>query len=162
MTLTSDLDCGSEDGLIVGASDVHINLNGYTISSSDETDSADLGMDYAGNSGILVSNADNVVVSGLGTLKGFETAIKFIGSSGGEVTDVTLTDNKVGLLLSGSQGIEISRNTITNNGFAIVSASSNDATMAFNNVVGNQKQGIVLQGSGDNIIAAKQLVWQRG
>ena len=97
-----------------------------------------------------------------GTLKGFETAIKFIGSSGGEVTDVTLTDNKVGLLLSGSQGIEISRNTITNNGFAIVSASSNDATMAFNNVVGNQKQGIVLQGSGDNIIAAKQLVWQRG
>src|SRR5215213_6727111 len=36
VTLTSDLDCGSGDGLIVGSSGVHINLNGYTISSDEE------------------------------------------------------------------------------------------------------------------------------
>jgi parallel beta-helix repeat protein len=157
VTLTSDLDCGPGDGLIVGADNVHIDLNGYTISSSDETDSADLGMDYDGNSGILVSDADNVVISGLGSLSGFDVGIKFIGSSGGEVTDVTLTDNNVGVLMSGSEGMEITRDTINNNGFAIVSASSNEATIAFNNIVAQLKQGIVLQGSAHNIVAANSL-----
>jgi parallel beta-helix repeat protein len=157
VTLTSDLDCGSGDGLIVGASNVHINLNGYTISSDEESDSTDLAMDYDGNSGILVAGADDVVISGLGSISGFDTAIKFMDSSGGEVTDLTLSDNRVGVLMSGSEGAEISRNTITNNEFAIVSASSNEATIAFNQIVGNLKQGIVLKGSADNVVAANSL-----
>jgi parallel beta-helix repeat protein len=157
VTLTSDLDCGSGDGLIVGASGVHINLNGYTISSDEESDSTDLAMDYDGNSGILVAGADDVVISGLGSISGFDTAIKFMDSSGGEVTDLTLSDNRVGVLMSGSEGAEISRNTITNNEFAIVSASSNEATIAFNQIVGNLKQGIVLKGSADNVVAANSL-----
>ncbi|HJR48312.1 MAG TPA: hypothetical protein VJ799_09190, partial [Nitrososphaeraceae archaeon] len=36
VTLTSDLECGPGDGLIVAASGITINLNGYSISSSDE------------------------------------------------------------------------------------------------------------------------------
>src|SRR5215211_7105886 len=39
VTLTSDLNCDNGDGLIVGASDITINLNGYSITSGDETGS---------------------------------------------------------------------------------------------------------------------------
>jgi parallel beta-helix repeat protein len=157
LKLTSDLECGTGDGLTVGASNVHIDLNGHTISSGEESDSADLAMDYDGNSGILVDGVEGVVISGLGSISDFDTAIKFVDSSGGEVTDLTLSENLVGVLMSNSEGTEISRNTITNNDFAIVSAASNDATMAFNQIVGNVKQGIVLHNSADNVVAANSL-----
>jgi cytoskeletal protein RodZ len=35
VTLTSDLNCANGDGLIVGASDITINMNGYSITSGD-------------------------------------------------------------------------------------------------------------------------------
>src|SRR5215211_660439 len=46
--LTSDLECGPGDGLTVGADNVAIDLNGYKITSADETDSADLATGYDG------------------------------------------------------------------------------------------------------------------
>jgi parallel beta-helix repeat protein len=156
VVLTADLQCDG-DGLIVDADNVAINLNGYKISSAGETDSTDLATGYDGNSGILVTDADNVVISGLGGIEGFDAGVRFLGSSGGEVSDVAFTNNNVGIVMSGAQGTEISRNTMTNNGFAIVSASSNEATMAFNSAVANELQGIVLTGSDDNVIAANSL-----
>src|SRR5215216_5442393 len=51
VTLTSDLMCETGDGLIVSADNVAINLNGYTISSADESDSTDLATGYDGSSG---------------------------------------------------------------------------------------------------------------
>jgi parallel beta-helix repeat protein len=155
--LTSDLECGPGDGLTVGADNVAIDLNGYKITSADETDSADLATGYDGNSGILVTDADNVVITGLGGIEGFDAGVRFVGSSGGEVSDVAFTNNNVGIVMSGAEGIEISRNTMTQNGFAIVSASSSEATIAFNSAVANELQGIVLTGSDDNVIAANSL-----
>jgi parallel beta-helix repeat protein len=157
VVLTSDLECGPGDGLTVGADNVAIDLNGYKITSADETDSADLATGYDGNSGILVTDADNVVITGLGGIEGFDAGVRFVGSSGGEVSDVAFTNNNVGIVMSGAEGTEISRNTMTNNGFAIVSASSNEATIAFNSAVANELQGIVLTGSDDNVIAANSL-----
>src|SRR5215217_8756850 len=95
--LTSDLECGPGDGLTVGADNVAIDLNGYKITSADETDSADLATGYDGNSGILVTDADNVVITGLGGIEGFDAGVRFVGSSGGEVSDVAFTNNNVGI-----------------------------------------------------------------
>ncbi len=155
--LTSDLECGPGDGLIVDADNVAINLNGYKISSAGETDSTDLPTGYDSSSGILVTDADNVVISGLGGIDGFDAGVKFVGSSGGKVTDVAFTNNNAGVVMSNAEDTEISRNTMTNNGFAVVSGSSNQATIAFNSAVANDKQGIVLIGSDDNVIAANSL-----
>src|SRR5215217_5582503 len=94
---------------------------------------------------------------GLGGIEGFDAGVRFVGSSGGEVSDVAFTNNNVGIVMSGAEGIEISRNTMTQNGFAIVSASSSEATIAFNSAVANELQGIVLTGSDDNVIAANSL-----
>ncbi|MDQ4012969.1 MAG: right-handed parallel beta-helix repeat-containing protein [Thermoproteota archaeon] len=156
VTLTSDLECGPGDGLIVGASGVTINLNGYSITSSDEAGS-DPAMNYDGSSGILVTNADNVDISGLGEIDGFTNGVTFMGSSGGQVADVQLANNDVGVLMQNSEGTDVSRNTITNNGIALISDSSNHAAIAFNQIVANLEQGILLLGSDHNVVAANNM-----
>jgi parallel beta-helix repeat protein len=157
VTLTSDLDCGNGEGLIVGASDITINLNGYSISSGDDASSEDLSMDYDGSSGILVSNADDVAITGLGEIIGFDRGVTFMGSSGGQVTDLQLADNGIGVLMSGSTETELSRNTITNNGIAAIADSSNGGVVAFNQIVANVENGILLLGSDDNVVAANNM-----
>jgi parallel beta-helix repeat protein len=157
VTLTSDLECGPGDGLIVGANDVTINLNGYSITSSDEDGSENPSMNYDGSSGILVPNAQNVAISGLGEVSGFDRGITFMGSSGGQVADIQLANNDIGVLMSGSEGTEVSRNTITNNGIALISDSSNKGVIAFNQVVANLEQGMLVLGSDENVVAANNM-----
>jgi len=156
--LTNDLHCNSGDGLIVGAPGTHINLNGYKITSaSDDAGSAGLSMDYDGSSGILVANADGVIISGLGEISGFDRGVTFMGSSDGQLTDVQVANNGIGVLVSGSTGTELSRNTITNNGIAAILDSSNGGAVAFNQVVANEEQGILLLGADQNVVAANNM-----
>jgi parallel beta-helix repeat protein len=239
VTLTSDLNCDSGDGLIVGASGITINLNGYSITgpngggqeavnptgsqgaanptSADSDDenggqqqeeeaaateeeeeavnptSADSDdenggqqeeeaaaateeeepeirpvttrqntADYDGSSGILVENADNVAIAGLGEISGFSRGVTFLGSSGGAVTDIQLANNDIGAVVASSEGTEISRNTITNNGIAVVSDGSNGGVTAFNQIVANVEQGILLVGSSDNVVAANNMYGNGG
>jgi parallel beta-helix repeat protein len=157
VTLTSDLNCGPGDGLTVAASGITINLNGYSISSSDEAGSEDPSMDYDGSSGILVANVDDVDITGLGEISGFDRGITFIGSSEAQVTDLQLANNGIGMLMSGSEATEISRNTLTNNGIAVISDSSNHGVIAFNQVVANLEQGMLFLGSDMNTVAANNM-----
>src|SRR5688500_17083871 len=92
VTLTSDLECDPGDGLIVAASGITINLNGYSISSSDEAGSEDPSMDYDGSSGILVANVDDVDFNGLGEISGFDTAVTVLGSLGVKIADLQLAN----------------------------------------------------------------------
>lgn len=156
--LTNDLNCNSGDGLIVGAPGTHINLNGYKITAaSDDAGSQGLAMDYDGSSGILVANADGVIISGLGEISGFDRGVTFMGSSDGQLTDVQVANNGIGVLVSGSTGTELSRNTITNNGIAAILDSSNGGAVAFNQVVANEDQGILLLGADQNVVAANNM-----
>jgi parallel beta-helix repeat protein len=243
VTLTSDLNCDSGDGLIVGASGITINLNGYSITgpngggggeavnptsansgnsdggeeaaanptsansgnsdggeeaaanptsansgnensgqeeaaanSENENENENSGQeeeaaaepevtpvstrqtaDYDGSSGILVANADNVAISGLGEISGFSRGVTFLGSSGGALTDIQLANNDIGAVVASSEGTEISRNTITNNGIAVVSDASNGGVTAFNQIVANLEQGILLLGSSDSVVAANNM-----
>jgi parallel beta-helix repeat protein len=229
VTLTSDLNCDSGDGLIVGASGITINLNGYSITgpngggqeavnptgsqgaanpTSADSDDGNGGQqeeeeeavnptsadsddenggqqeeaaateeeepeirpvttrqntaDYDGSSGILVANADNVAIAGLGEISGFSRGVTFLGSSGGAVTDIQLANNDIGAVVASSEGTEISRNTITNNGIAVVSDGSNGGVTAFNQIVANVEQGILLVGSSDNVVAANNMYGNGG
>jgi parallel beta-helix repeat protein len=113
--------------------------------------------DYDGSSGILVANADNVAIQGLGEIAGFSRGVTFLGSSGGALTDVQLVNNEIGAVMASSEGTEISRNTITNNGIAVVSDASNGGVTAFNQIVANLEQGILLLGSSDSVVAANNM-----
>src|SRR6266511_2548259 len=112
VTLQEDLSC-PDDGVVISTDGITFNMNGHTITSNDGNDnSVDLTMDVAGNSGILVSGADDVTILGLGQISGFDTGIRFTGSSDAQVSDVTLRDNGIGALVSGSDSIYISKNSI--------------------------------------------------
>jgi parallel beta-helix repeat protein len=158
VSLTGDLNCGDQDGLIVNAPGVHVLLNGYKILGNADEESSTQGptVDYDGSTGILV-NADDVIVSGLGEVSGFDRGITFMGSSNGQLTDVQVANNGIGVLVSSSEGVEISRNTITNNDIAIILDSTSGVVIAFNQIVGNRENGIVLIGSDGSTIAANNM-----
>ncbi len=158
VSLTGDLNCGDQDGLVVNAPGVHVLLNGYKITGNADEESSTQGptVDYDGSTGILV-NADDVIVSGLGEVSGFDRGITFMGSSEGQLTDVQVANNGIGVLVSNSQGVEISRNTITNNDIAIILDSTSGVVIAFNQIVGNRENGIVLIGSDESTIAANNM-----
>lgn len=156
-TLHADLECDG-NGLIVGASDVTIDLNGYTISSDKEADGVDLTVSFDDNNGILVPNVHDVTIKGPGAISGFRSAITFMGSSEGKVTDLVLRDNEVGTLIAGSSEISITGNNIDSNKFAIVSESSDDGHILYNLIAANEKQGIVLSDSGDYSIVGNNVL----
>jgi parallel beta-helix repeat protein len=73
-----------------------------------------------------------------------------------------LANNDIGAVVASSEGTEISRNTITNNGIAVVSDGSNGGVTAFNQIVANVEQGILLVGSSDNVVAANNMYGNGG
>ena len=146
VTLYADLSCDG-DGLIVGNNGITIDLNGHTIKYNRHHDAVDLSVNFGDDSGILVPKAKDVKIIGPGLITGFDRAITFTGSSGGEVSDLILRDNKVAVLASGSRYIGINANTIDNNKYAVVLESSVKGLVAFNLIAANEKQGIVLLNS---------------
>jgi Periplasmic copper-binding protein (NosD) len=146
VTLYADLSCDG-DGLLVGNNGITIDLNGHTIKYNRNHDAVDLSVNFGDDSGILVPKAKHVKIIGPGLITGFDRAITFTGSSGGEVSDLILRDNEVGVLASGSKYIGINANTIDNNKYAVVLESSLKGLVAFNLIAANEKQGIVLLNS---------------
>src|SRR5829696_8540774 len=73
--LTSNLNCAESDGLIVGASDIVVDLNGHTISGPD----VDSDAKTSSKVGIMIPNMNNVVVQD-GTIEGFQAGILMTGS----------------------------------------------------------------------------------
>jgi parallel beta-helix repeat protein len=156
--LSGDLNCGPGDGLTVNAPGVHIKMNGYKITgdADEESSTQGLAMDYDGSTGILV-NADGVIISGLGEVSGFDRGITFLGSSDGQLSDVQVANNGIGVLVSGSTGTELSRDTITNNDVAVILDSSSGGAIAFNQIVSNMENGIALLGADQNVVAANNM-----
>ena len=78
--LTSNLNCADSDGLIVGASDIVVDLNGHTISGPD----VDSDTKTSSKVGVMIPNMNNVVVQD-GTIQGFQAGILMTGSQNVEV-----------------------------------------------------------------------------
>ncbi len=154
--LTSDLVCDGT-ALYIGADNVVLDLNGHSIRNSGQASPTDQSMGYASSSGISVMNADGVTISGLGSVSEFGAGISIIGSSGTHVTDLQLSGNTIGILVSGADEFELARNSLTNNGMGIVADTSTDGVIVFNSLVTNERQGILLKASNNNVVAADDL-----
>ena len=161
-SLPRSLNCLGRDGIIIVAEGVTLDLNGNTISSeADNSGSEENLMNFAGNSGIVVSNVDDVTIRGEGTITGFDTAIEIIGSSAAVVSGLTIEGNSLGVLLSNAEATEASRNTFSNNDAALVSYTSNGGVMMLNQVMDNE-QGFVFENSDGNVVAANNILGNPG
>jgi parallel beta-helix repeat protein len=176
-TLDSDLvDCPG-NGIVIGADDVTLDLNGHTIDGDgvlgcDEFYACDFGVDNtAGHDGVTIEN---------GSIRDFATAVfvldashnrlrrlssshnilggmLIIASPGTRIEDNSisangLTTDQAGLIVFDSSEIRIERNSVFDNGdIGMFLVGLDDSRVDRNAVSGNPETGIGLDGNGDEV-----------
>jgi parallel beta-helix repeat protein len=131
--LTSDLNCSSGDGIIVGGPNTVINMNGFSITGPGEDSS---------KVGIVASNVDNVVINGPGSISHFQAGILLTGAKGFKIGSTTLENNQIAIFMTGADNAEVQQNMIQNNNIGIASHSSIGSIIKSNLVNGNLLSGV--------------------
>ncbi|MEN3314015.1 MAG: hypothetical protein V7605_249 [Acidimicrobiaceae bacterium] len=170
-TLTANVGpCTGTDGLVVTASNVTLNLNGFKVTAKKRP---------GDQAGIRLVQVTGVTVKG-GTVSGFDAGVAIFGGSGNTVTNMTVSDNVNdlrdgacdlgdGISMTNSDGNTITTNLVSHNGpfggISVVEDSNanqiKNNTVVGNNVaglggcgnggwVGNEDEGIRLEGPGAN------------
>ena len=126
-------------GLVIGANNVTLDLNGFTLSGTPATGEGP-GVDITGRTGVTVRN---------GTITQFDAGVAITGGSGNTVTGLTLVDNRGsfatdfgdGVAVFNSTGNTISHNLIRNNGpysgISLIRSSNN--LIEHNQITGNNQ-----------------------
>jgi parallel beta-helix repeat protein len=142
VTLTQDLSCpAGTDALYVGKGAITINLGGHTISENDPN---------AGGYGIVNGGEpsfDSVVITGPGTIFGFDTAIYDAGSKE-QIKNLHFVLDFDGIDAFGT-GNTISGNVLAPLGNAAV--SQGDGLKFTNNTIRSTIGGVGMYGSGDTV-----------
>lgn len=131
--LTSDLNCSSGDGIIVGGPNTVINMNGFSITGPGEDSS---------KVGIVASNVDKVVIDGPGSISHFQAGILLTGANGFKIGSTTLENNRIAIFMTGADNAEVQQNMIQNNNIGIASHSSIGSIIKSNLVNGNLLSGV--------------------
>lgn len=142
-TLTANIGpCVSSDGLVVTASNVTVNLNGFSITGK---------RSGGDNAGVRLANVSGVTVKGPGTIQRFDTGVAIFGGSGNTVKFLTAQDN-----------INDFKGGDCNLGDGISMTNSDGNTIQGNNVVGNGPFGGIslIEDSDGNTIQANTVVSQ--
>ena len=115
--LTGDVTCTVTGApcISIGASNVTLDLNGYSITGQGDPQTGCGGVSTANEFGILVLMQRNVVIRGLGIVQQFRNSgILLNNSSGGTVTGVTTSTNCAsGIHLSGGAADNLVENNIS-------------------------------------------------
>ena len=132
VNLTANLNC-SGDGIIVGGPNTVINTNGFSITGPGQDSS---------KVGIMVSNVDNVVVNGPGTINNFQAAVLLSGSNGFRLDSTVLENNQIAMFMTGADNADVQENMIKDNNIGIASHSNSGSKISSNLMSGNQLAGI--------------------
>jgi parallel beta-helix repeat protein len=141
--LNSDLNC-SGDGLIIGADDTTIRLNGHAIRGPGPDSS---------KVGLSVGPYDNVRIEGKGTIEQFQIGIFTSGAKDTSIRSMTLRGNQIGIFSTGIENLQGMQNIITGNNIGLASHSSNGLQLDENLVSGNQLAGITLNSTDDSLLS---------
>jgi parallel beta-helix repeat protein len=179
------IDCPG-NGIVIGADNIELDLNGHTIDGDGVLGCADF---YACDYGVDNTAGHHGVTIEDGSIREFATAIFVLGATDNRLRALSLSDNVLGgLLLIGCTGSRIERNSISQNGLTtdqaglIVFDSTNlrieknsinangDIGMFLiglesnlierNSVSGNPEAGVVLEGSGNEL--SRNRVFENG
>src|SRR5262245_25969852 len=137
--LDSDLSCGG-DGIIIGAPNIRLNLNGHTVSGSN----AGTGINNpSGHDGITVRN---------GTVQGFFVGIALLGSRDSRLAELDVKGNAAGIFLAfDSDRNQVERCDATGNGTgSFVQSGSDQNEITRNRIQLNTASGVAIDNSDDN------------
>jgi parallel beta-helix repeat protein len=150
--LTSNLNCADSDGLIVGASDIVIDLNGHTISGPD----VDSQEKTSSKVGVMIPNMNNVVVQD-GTLQGFQAGILMTGSQNVELSNIISKNNQIGAFSTGASIVNAHLSILMNNEIGFAGHSTQQATIQDNILFQNTLAGITLVNSDNGILTLNSI-----
>jgi large repetitive protein len=151
--LDSDLTNCPGNGIVIGADDVTLDLNGHTIDGDgvlgcDEFYACDFGVDNtAGHDGVTIEN---------GSIRDFATAVFGFDASDNRLRRLSASHNILGgLLLIAAPGARIERNSISANGLTtdqagLIVFDSSEVRIEGNSVFDNGDIGMFLQGVDDS------------
>jgi parallel beta-helix repeat protein len=150
--LTSNLNCADSDGLIVGASDIVIDLNGHTISGPD----VDSQEKTSSKVGVMIPNMNNVVVQD-GTIQGFQAGILMTGSQNVEIKGVVSKDNQIGAFSTGASIVNVHLSILMNNQIGFAGHSTQQPTLENNIIYQNTLAGITLVNTDNGVITLNSI-----
>lgn len=146
--LNSNLICKS-DGIIVGANDTVIDMNGYSLKGP--------GLD-SNKVGIMIAGQHNVTISGNGIISGFQSGIYLSGSNNVFAHEINLNNNKVAFYITGTQNSEISNNMINDNTIGVALHSSDGVDIKFNQLSKNRLSGVTLINTENTLINGNNIL----
>ena len=142
-TLNESLDCDSENGIAINTNNTVINLNNFSI----------LGSGYLNPyTGILISNKENVTLTGNGIVGHFQIGVYINNSKNVDISIVNFTGNEISIYVANSSGILIDNNQFYTNTAGIKFYTIGDSVISNNTFDSNDISSISLFGSHDNII----------
>jgi len=147
VNLTANLKC-SGDGLIVGADNVNINLNGYSIVGPGQQSS---------KVGVVVPNNNNIMITGPGAIYGFQAGILATGSNNVQVKNTILKTNEIAVFTTGSTNTQVNSNIINDNNLGIASHSSRLVTIQSNLINNNHLAGVTFVNSHKAVVSANNI-----
>jgi parallel beta-helix repeat protein len=151
--LKNDLRDCPDNGIVIGADNITLDLNGHTIDGDgvvgcEELYACDFGVDNsAGHPGVTIKD---------GSIREFATAVVVIGANDNRLRGVSSSHNVLGgVLLIESPGARIERNSISANGLTtdqagLIVFDSSAVRIERNSVSGNGDIGMFLQGVDDS------------
>ncbi|HWB71704.1 MAG TPA: right-handed parallel beta-helix repeat-containing protein [Egibacteraceae bacterium] len=156
ITLTNDIGPCPEDGLVITADDITVDLDGHTI-SGDPT-----ARDGRCRAGILLREVRGVTVRN-GTVTGFDAGVAIMGGGGNTVQEITAEDNVNYRVVTGRnadpEDVDVDNGILCIFGEGISVSDSSDNVIEHNRIYRNGPlAGIALVGdSNDNLVARNDL-----
>jgi len=146
--LISNLICKS-DGLIVGANNTIIDMNGFSLKGP--------GLN-SNKVGIMIGGQHNVTISGNGIISGFQSGIYLSGSNNVFAHEININNNKVAFYVTGAQDSEITNNMINNNTIGVALHSSDGTDIKYNQLSQNRLSGVTLINTANTLINGNNIL----
>jgi parallel beta-helix repeat protein len=156
-TLDSDLVNCPNNGIVIGADNITLDLNGHRIDGDGEL-TEDCGDDEICDAGVVNDGHSRVTIQG-GSLREFAGGVFVLGASGNRLRHLSASRNMfVGLLIVESTATQVKQNSASDNGpttdaNGIVLFASHNNQIEHNTVSRNGHQGIFIGESDHNRIA---------
>jgi len=151
MTLDSDLINCPAHGIVIGADDITLDLNGHTVDGDGgEDDFGDFGIDN-------MDGHDGVTIEG-GSIRQFGEGVEMDGARDNIVRDLATSHQlHAGIFVLGSSDVRIEKNSVFSNAAGIVLARVSHVRVEHNSVHGSEFGGIPVYES-DHVVVAKNFV----
>jgi parallel beta-helix repeat protein len=184
-TLHRDLVNCPGNGIVIGADDITLDLNGHTIDGDgvlsdcppENVDFCDLGVDNtAGHTGVTVKGGSisdfthgvldegsNNVLRGLSVSNSFGSGIALLNAQNDRVTGSFLHDNGLtqeaqGVIVFFGSGNQVDGNLLSNNGdTGVFLRASDDNRVTNNSLVGNRNAGVATTGGIGNQVSSNHI-----